>query len=162
MMSGASDAAWTLGLNIYARWTTSFTATPEMEISSKARIREALAEEDRRRREEQTGDEERDDEGDGDEERENEEEEEEEVDDGAEFTARMPDDDDGDGHEYASEFGLSGIQVLSQSLQFESIERILGRDDADGDLKALAELVQGVERLTPRTNEDGSLDLKNS
>ena len=170
MMSGASDAAWTLGLNIYARWTTSFTATPEVEISSKARIRAALAEEDRRRREEQTGDEERDDEVDGDEERENEEdqqdqqeeqeEEEEEVDDGAEFTARMPGDNDA-GHEYASEFGLSGIQVLSQSLQFESIERILERDDADADLKALAKLVQEVERLTPTTNEDGSLDLKN-
>jgi hypothetical protein len=159
-MSGPSDAVWTLGLNIPAVWSASYTATPTVETRSRAAMLRLLKEERRRQREEEGDDDEENDEGDDQRQREGQENEVEEDDhddetSGAEFTVRSSSAIASSDVSHGAEFGLSGIQVLSRSLQFESLERVLGDASGNEKRKDLAEVIRKAWN-----EEDGSIVYK--
>ena len=160
-MSGPNDAVWTLGLNIPAVWSASYTATPTVETRSRAAMLRLLKEERRRQREEEGDDDEENEESDeGDDQRqrevrENEDEEDDHHDEtsGAEFTVRCSSAGTSSNGVMGSEYGLSGIQVLSRSLQFESLERVLGDASGKEEKKALARVL-----LDAWSKKKGSID----
>lgn len=129
--SGPSDKHWSLGLNIPAIWCPSYTATPAQEKMSKKKIGEAIAEAEEAENDEEEedltdteGSSSSSDDDDDDDENENDNDNDQTTSEDFILNCdqRTDRDDLGEIKAVEDEYGLRGLQVLSNNMQFLSVK----------------------------------------